>query len=118
MRNAATASHALQRAATLATEHGWCVVVCPTGGDIVRLLRAVLPLVLPGTEVCGRTALLGVAPTLNHRARLSIVEVNEPVFVPEGVPYAVLLTGWGDDLVSSPSDLAAWQARAAHTESS
>lgn len=110
MRDVASATHVLLRAAKLAVEHGWCVIVCPSASPLPRILRASLPFVLPGIEVCGRTSLLVSG------ARLSVVHVDEPVFVPTGTPYGVLLVGWGDDLISAPMHLTGWREGAAHVE--
>jgi hypothetical protein len=66
----------------------WVVVVCPDDA-VVRQCRQVLAGAVPDDAgFSGRTALLG------EGARVSVVQVDSDVFVPEDDTFETLFVGW------------------------
>jgi len=63
-------------------------------------------LVPPGTSGSGRTFLLP------DGVRVSVAQVSDAVFVPEGTPFAVLYAGWSTAGDSSLKGMRAWRDRA------
>jgi len=63
-------------------------------------------LVPPGTSGSGRTFLLP------DGVRVSVAQVNDEVFVPNGTTFAVLYVGWSTAGDSSLKGMDAWREKA------
>jgi hypothetical protein len=84
----------------------WVVVLCPTSGATEDARKSMAALVPSGTSGSGRTFLLP------DGVRISVAQVCDEVFVPEGTPFAVLYAGWSTAGDSSLKGMDAWRARA------
>lgn len=84
----------------------WVVVLCPTSGETESARKSMAALVPDGTTGSGRTFLLPGG------ARISVAQVSDDVFVPDGTRFAVLYAGWSAAGDNSLRGMAAWRERA------